>query len=281
MESYSTGALALTPSLQDALNWCQKYALEPLVVAAYGPPSAPIATLTVTADVVSGAYVIPVSGTAGLPSNSGGVDAPIHACHVGRSSDNAQIVSVGKWGPAGALIDAVDTGAGTITLAAKTNVALSADTVLTVNQLRYASAATQSGTEASWIAYARYAKFLADQIGALGLKGRVELWNEPAWQDDPWAHRQSFYDTTPSGVTARSPNFGMLHAVLDHTLPATVRYSWGGSHKSGTGSVFSDSSGLPAATQVQVAATVSSEGTHPYGSTSRGRRCLSTSRVRR
>ena len=402
VESASSGVLSLTTNFQNALSWCQKYGLQPLIVAAYGPPRALLTTLTVASDVPSGSTVIPVTSTAALPytdvsnsspivvdnsdatgvtvtgswttvtstngwngsylsdgnagkgtktvrftptlpvagqydiyvrypSSSGfannvsvdvtttsgtetitvseqqqggswlwlkraqcdagtasnilirndgttqqvnadaaawvptwGVDAPIHKCHV-LKPDGSHIVPEGKWAYYGALIDAVDPIGGTITLAAKTNVALTAGTVLNVNQLRYASAATESGTDTGWGAYARYVKYLADQVAAYGLTGRIELWNEPGWLHDSWDHRGGFYDTAPIGATTTSPNPGMLHCVLDQTLPANVRYSWGGTHKSGTRSVLGTS--LPKPTQAQVAATVPSEGWHPYGAT--------------
>ncbi|MEO6739808.1 MAG: Ig-like domain-containing protein [Chthoniobacteraceae bacterium] len=136
-----------------------------------------------------------------------------------------------------------------------------------VSRLKYASAATRGGTEPAWLAYRAYAKFLAEQIDAKGLKGRVELWNEPPWSADPWDHRNGFYDNPPIGTITNSPNFGMLHAVIDQpvSLPANVRYSWGGSHKSASGGVLFSS--LPKPTAAQVVAVVPSEGFHPYGST--------------
>ncbi|MEO6753542.1 MAG: hypothetical protein ABIP85_17325, partial [Chthoniobacteraceae bacterium] len=400
----TNGTLSLSTRFQNALAWCVKYGLEPIIVAAYGPPRATVTNLTVTANTPAGSYVIPVSGTAALPytdftnlgaivvdnadatgvtvtgtwstittgsgywgsnclsdqgtgkgtqnvrftpnlpaagdydiyirwpatgTRSGNVpvdvttpsgietipvaenanagswmllkramcaagtgssvlirndgttagelvladaaawvpvaatDAPIRGCHV-QKSDNSQIVASGKWAYYGALIDSVDPTGATITLAAKTSVALNAGTVLKVNQLRYASAATISATDPAWVAYARYVKYLADQVGTYGLKGRVELWNEPPWPNDSWDHRGGFYDNAPIGSTT-TVNYGMQRAVLDHVLPAGVRYSWGGSHKTGTNGVLN--APLPKPTQAQVANAMPTEGWHPYGPT--------------
>lgn len=258
VESFSTGALALPPAFQKALEWCRIYQLEPLIVAAYGPPAARLAEVTLSSDVPPGATTLPVSGDLGL------VNPP--ACHI-MKADRTHIVPERRWSYQGALIHAVDAAAHTLTLAAATNVALSAGTKLHINQLRYPTAATNNPADPSLIAYHRYVRFLADQIAAAGLTGRVEIWNEPPWAHDPWDSRGAFYDNdkVPAGITRESPNWGILRTLLADTLPAGVRYAWGGSHKSGSrGVLFLPA---PAATQAQVSASVSSESWHPYGPT--------------
>src|SRR6266853_1639026 len=226
-----------------------------MIVAAYGGPRAKLAELTVARDVPAGSYAIPVTGALGS------IKPPL--CHIVKSERNQQIVAEGKWAYYGALIDAVDAAGGTITLAAKTSVALSAATKLTVNQLRYASVATAGEDDPSLAAYVRYAHFLADEIAARGLKGTIEIWNEPPWSHDPWDHRGAFYDNAPEGINKVSPNWGMLRALLKDTPPAGVRYTWGGSHKSGSrGVLFMPD---PAPARERIAASVSSEGWHPYG----------------
>ncbi|MEO6739809.1 MAG: hypothetical protein ABIP20_06125, partial [Chthoniobacteraceae bacterium] len=88
---YTVGApLALKSTHTNALLWCQKYGLEPLIVASYGPPSAEIATLTITSAVPAGSYVIPVSGTAALPYTDLNNAAPIVV-------DNPAATVTGVW----------------------------------------------------------------------------------------------------------------------------------------------------------------------------------------
>ena len=262
VESFAEGKLALPPKFEQALKWCQKYELEPLIVAAYGPPRARLMELTVTRDVPAGSTVLPVTAEAGQGKQLTDIQVP--ACHVLKAERNQQLVRNSKWGYYGALIAAVDAGQGTLTLAAATEAAVPAQTKLVVNQLRYPSVATIDPTDPSLAAYHRYVRFLADQIAAHGLKGKVEIWNEPPWAHDPWDHREAFYDQVPAGVTPKaSPNWGMLRTLLTDTLPAGVRYTWGGSHKSGSrGVLFLPA---PSPTQAQIAASVSSEGWHPYG----------------
>lgn len=57
----------------------------------------------------------------------------------------------------------------------------------------------------------------------------------------------------------------MLRAVFDQTLPPGVRYSWGGSHKSGWRGVLDGP--MPKPTQARVANTTPTQGVHPYGVT--------------
>ena len=248
------GRLALTSTYSNSLAWCAKYGLEPLVIACYGGPRATLCTLTVTNTVASGSYILPVTGALDT------VTVPY--CHVYRS-DGTQIVPEGKWAYYGALIHTVDVSRGTIQLAAKTSMDLTNGTKLAVNRLLYPSCATDQVSDPSLRAYQRYAHFLASQIAAIGLTGRVELWNEPAWAHDGWDSRAMFYDAWPEGITAGSPNWGMLRNALQDKLPwPNVRYSWGGTHKYPRSIVQLSS---PAATREQVENCVPTQGFHPYG----------------
>jgi hypothetical protein len=249
------GTLKLSAKFQQALQWCAKYHLEPMIVAAYGGPRKKLLELTVTQDVEAGVYRIPVRGDV--------AKIRVPYCHV--LAGKTQLVAEGKWAYYGALIDAVDVDGGAISLGAKTKAPIAAGTVLTVNELRYPSIATEAADDPSTLAYLRYTHFLAEQIAALGLKGTVEIWNEPPWAHDPWDHRSGVYDTPPATLSKNSPNWGILRALLAEKLPEGVRYTWGGSHKSGTRGVLSLPP--PAATREQVTASVVSEGWHPYGPT--------------
>jgi hypothetical protein len=250
------GDLKLPPKFEAALGYCAKYQLEPMIVAAYGPPRAKLLELTVSADVPAGTLTLPVTGD--LPQ------IRVPDCHVTKA-DRSQLVAEGRWAYYGALIDAVDPVAQTITLAAKTKTALAAGTVLTVNRLRYPSVASETVDDPSVVAYGRYVRFLAERIAAYGLHGTVEIWNEPPWSHDPWDHRSGFYDNPPASLSKNSPNWGLLRSLLKETLPPGVRYTWGGSHKSGTRGLLSLPAPAPARAEIE--ASVASEGWHPYGPT--------------
>lgn len=247
------GNLQLTPQMARALDLCVQNNLEPLVIAAYAPLARPIGELTVAGDVPAGSTEIPVRGAA-----LSLVKTPL--CHV-LGVDGKQIVAEGRWAYYGAFIDSVEQP-GTLRLAAKTNRDLPAGTKLRVNQLLYPSVATTDADDPSLVAYGRYARFLASEIAARGLRGHVELWNEPPWIHDRWDARGGFYDTVPPNISGVSPNPGMLDQFLDGPAPpAGVSFVWGGSHKSGGRGLGARRGGVTAA-QLQ---RVSADALHPYG----------------
>jgi hypothetical protein len=251
----TAGGLALPAADETALNWCSTYGIKPLLVAGYGPPYHSLGTFT-----VAQAYPI---GTTTIHLNQSVAKVNFPYCHV--MTVRGQIVPERKWGYYGALITGADSAANTITLAAATNVALTAGETLVINQLLYPSCATASPTDPSIIAYGKYAAFLAGRIAAHGLTGRVELWNEPAWAHDPWDHRGAFYDKPPAGVNVVSPNFGIAENLAPTMLPPGVRYNWGGTNKSGGRSVLNPSLMSPPLTVAEVANSIACEAIHPYG----------------
>lgn len=251
------GVLALSTASETALNRCAQYGLQPLIVAAYGGPRQRILTLTVASDLPSGSYVIPVS------EDVSAINVPF--CHVQRSG-GAQIVPTGKWAYYGALIDSVDTANRTLTLAARTNVALAAGDTLWINRLLYASCPTTDPNDPSVAAYARYVQFLASRIDDHGLAGRVELWNEPPWAHDPWDTRYRFYDNPPPDLERTAVQFGFAKLLETTVFPGNARLNWAGSHKSGFNSLLGPRMS-PRPTQNQVSNSISSESFHPYGNT--------------
>jgi uncharacterized protein (TIGR03437 family) len=248
------GVLSLSAADETALNWCAKYGLSPLLVAAYGPPRQKILTLTVSGATPSGSLVIPVREDVST------ITVPY--CHLQKANGD-QIVPEGKWAYYGALIGAVDTANRTITLAAASNVAFAAGDKLVVNQLRYVSVPSTDPKDASIAAYARYVQYLANRIDAHGLTGRVEIWNEPPWAHDPWETRYRFYDKPPSNLEQPSIQFGFAALLQTTKAPGTVRYNWAGPQKSGFNSLLG-SRMSPHPTQDQVANSISSESFHPY-----------------
>jgi hypothetical protein len=251
------GELALSTASEAALDRFSQYGLQPLVVAAYGPPRQRIATLTAASDVPVGSYSIPVT------EDVSAIDVPFS--HIQRAN-GAQIVNQGKWAYYGALIHSVDLDQRTLTLAARTSVALAAGDSLAVNRLIYPSVASTDPGDPATAAYARYANYLASRVDAHGLTGRIELWNEPPWAHDPWDTRYRFYDNPPVDLERPAVQFGFAK-LLQTTLPAgSVRYNWAGSHKSGFNSLLGPRM-TPHPSLDQVLNSISSESYHPYGNT--------------
>jgi hypothetical protein len=262
----TSGGYVMPTVCVNALASAAKYGLQPLVIAAYGPPYRAIVTLKTTADVPVGSYKIPVVATNGTMSQ---INVPY--CHV-YESNQTQLTAQTKWAYEGALISAVDLTGGTISLAAKTAIDVPAGTLLTVNQVLYPSVATTDPAEPSIVAYAGptgpryggYVGFLAKSISDLGLTGRVEIWNEPPWPHDPWDQRFRFYDAKiPSNLSTAGDQAGFVAALETQTPPGNVRYAWGGPHKTGFNSLFSTRNPHP--TQAESAASFTSEEFHPYG----------------
>lgn len=255
VEAYGSSTMALSAPKEAALAYCASIGLKPMLIAAFGPPYTPLTTLTLTADAAIGSTVLNVSGS--LAS----IDTPY--CHVLKSDGTQLPTDNGRWAYYGALIDSVDVGAGTITLAAPTAVALTTGNTLTVNRLKYKSLPDKDETRPEVAAYIAYAKFLAGRIAANGCTGWVELWNEPPWTHDNWNNRSRFYATPPGDLVADDRLSAILKAaLLVNDLPAGVRFINGATHKTGTSGLVTNSL---APTSGQVAASVALEGIHPYG----------------
>ena len=253
-ESYADGELALG-NIGPALAEARRLDLEVLIVAAYGPPRVEVGRFRVAEDVAAGATRVTLEGdlsaVEGLRS------------HVQRT-DRGALVGPGREAYYGGLIHAVDREAGTIELAAALSGPLKAGDVLTVNNVRYASAATADADDPSVQAYARYVRFLADAVAAAGVTGRIEIWNEPPWANDRWDTRGAFYDDPPAGVLNESINAGFFNALRGDVLPDGVRYNWSGTHKSGFNSLLAGNVG-ETLTQLEAQRSFDSESFHPYG----------------
>lgn len=253
-ESYSTGEFSMSAALTAGLTRCGELGVKPTLVAGYGPPRSTVATLTVTAATAAGAKVIPVSGALAA------IEVPY--CHLARSDGNIDIAT--KRAYYGALITAVDTQAGTVTIAAPTTVDLAQGATVKVNRLRYPSIASTDPDDPSVQAFIRYCEWLADRIATLAGEGYVCLWNETLWTNDPWNARISFHDPFPT-PTAGLPDTGRMDPILRAaqavTLPAGVRFINGATDKSGSNGVVIRGT----IDQATVARTVPLESIHPYG----------------
>lgn len=253
VENYATGALALPAGWEAALAHCASIGLKPVLVAGYGPPYVTLTTVTLTAPVAPGVKVLPVSGA--LAS----IDPPF--CHIDDLTNGMFVPDDGRWAYYGALIDSVQTGAGTVTLAAATNRTLASGTVLTVRRLRFATLPDVDASRSEVTAFIRYAKFIAGRIVANGCTGLVELWNEMPWAHDRWDNRAAFYDTPPGGLVSDDRGSALVNAALAVTdLPAGVRFINGMSAKTGFSGLTVNLTPTPAQLAVVTADVI-----HPYG----------------
>lgn len=243
------------------------------IVAAFGSPYHQILTVTVPSGASAGATRIAVA----LASGVGGDTLSSMAAFYDTIVSSSKVPITNKHSYAGGLITGVtitDPTHATLTLASALSSALPANTTTqyVINQYLYPPPASFSPTDASVVAYSRYAEFLASKIAASGVPGEVEIWNEPPWSDDPWDDRYDFYDQQPLPVspgpqTPYLPNWGFAVALYSQTSPvAGVTYNWGGTEKTGGNSMLNAQ--MKANTGVsflQPNSLVKTESFHPYG----------------
>lgn len=264
-ENYATGALSVPAVFEAALTKCAQLGITPMLFATYGPPYATLTALTLTADAAIGSTVLHVTGAAGAIAS---IDPPY--CHIANQTNVRFVPDTGKNSYYGVLIDSVNAGAGTVTLACRTSVALVSGTKFWVRRLRYPSLPDLSATNPGVLAYIRYAEYLANLGVANGCEeGYVELWNEMPWAHDRWDSRAAFYDAdlVPSGLVVNARGSAIIKAALLSTgLPAGWKFINGMTGKSGGAGVLSQAaSGLiPTPTGPQLA-QFAGEAIHPYG----------------
>ncbi len=263
---------ALQPYCQSAYGSSRKYKLNPIVVAAYGAPYHAILSVTAPGGAPTGATSIRVQLVPGQSVDKLSSLAPFFDT-IARS-DGMQISNAHSY--PGALITAVnvtDPNHATLTLASALSSPLPATTatVYTVNEYLYPPPATSSPSDSSVMRYAEYAEFLAKSLAHAGLKGEIELWNEPPWPDDRWDERANSYDLFPGPFqpgprNAYLPNWGFVGALQGRAAPAGVSYIWAGTEKSGSNSVLDPQMQLNAGVAfAEPAISVRSESFHPYG----------------
>ncbi len=243
------------------------------ILAAFGSPYHQILTVTVPSGASAGATRISVAFASGV----GGDTLSSMAAFYDTIISSSKVPITNKHSYAGGLITGVtitDPTHATITLASALSSALPANTATqyVINQYLYPPPASFSPTDASVLAYATYAEFLASKISLSGLAGEVEIWNEPPWPDDPWDDRYDFYDKQPVPVspgpqTTYLPNWGFAVALYSQASPvAGVTYNWGGTEKTGGNSMLNAQ--MKANTGVSFAqpnTILTTESFHPYG----------------
>jgi hypothetical protein len=263
---------ALQPYCQSAYSSSRKFKLHPIVVAAYGAPYHPILRVTAPGGAPTGATSIRVQLVPGESIDKLSSLAPFFDT-IARS-DGMQISKAHSY--PGALITAVnvtDPNHATLTLASALSSPLptTTATVYTINEYLYPPPATSSPSDSSVMRYAQYAEFLAKSLAHAGLKGEIELWNEPPWPDDGWDERANSYDLFPGPFepgprNAYLPNWGFVGALQGRAAPAGVSYIWAGTEKSGSNSVLDPQMQLNAGVAfAEPAISVRSESFHPYG----------------
>lgn len=255
------GNLALDAYSSGAMKLCVQYGLQPILVAAYGPPRATLMTVTVSRNTAQGVYAVPVSEDIAAVQPS--------FCFI-QAQNGADITDFHAY--YGSLIDKVDAAGKTITLAAKTRIPLPAGTKLVIRRLRYAPVFSTNSQDPSVAAYCRYVRFLAGQISEAGLSGQVEIWNEPVWDNDRWDAGPLFYDNSgnpnanPQQVDVQdlSPRHkGILFNLMNGpAMPAGVTLNNGSTHITGFSTLLQ---WMP--TAGQITGKVETESFHPYGTT--------------
>jgi hypothetical protein len=257
---------------ETALGYCTKYGLEPLVVAAYGPPRTELpAPLTFSSLAQNGTCIgVNEAIPAAVTSNFA-----VGTWYIGRKETtgyNGLITADGTSAYYGALITALGCNGElgpphSVRVSSPVTLTLLANDILGITRIAFPSVTTESPSDPSLVAFATYAEVLANRIGAHGLTGRVEIWNEPPWAHDPWDCRARFFGSQDAGVACESPNFGMAATLFGSNPPAGVRYVWSGTQKSGFHSLLGQRyqvamGGGPTQSQASVFA---SETLHPYG----------------
>ena len=260
---------SLPTGCMSGLAYAKKYNLQPTIIAAYGSPYHQILTLKTTSAAAAGATTIAVEysdgvGGATLSSLSYPYDYVLNADKTFLSTKNSYD---------GVLITNISlsgASAATLTLSSALSATLPAGTSLTVNEVLYPSPITASPADPSVIAYAHYAEYLAKQINAYGLKGQVEVWNEPTWGSDCWDNRRNCYDVDPgisNELSVYGPNYGFV-AVLQRMPPISgVSFVWAGTNKTGSSDLLNF--GMASASgevYLQGGPSVTTESFHPYGS---------------
>lgn len=260
IENYSTGVLTLPAATVTLLEGLATRSILPMMVTGYGPCRTLLGSFTAAAAAAVGSTSITVNESVAA------IDPPF--CHINKS-DFVQFTAYNMY--CGAFIRSVNTGTKTITFAAPSIVAVAAGETVRVNRLRYASVTSTDPTEASTVAFARYLKFVAQEMDRLCGGGYVNIWNEAPWNPDSWADRNRLYDGYGSNATTiadgiptsagQSTCKGLIAAVAADTLPASVKVINGGSDVTGGGGAKVQN----AITAGQAPGKVFADGFHPYG----------------
>ena len=251
-----------------------KYGMHATVVAAYGPPSHPILTVSVPDGAALGATSFTIEMVSGFGGETlADMKFPYDYFCPAVNTTGCGTNVTGRGSYAGSLISSVtqiDSTHAKVTLASALTSALPAggNTYL-INEILYPSTATSDAADPSIEAYANYVSFLANDMAAHGVTGDVEIWNEPPWPHDPWDDRGYLYDPGLYGGTAEyGADFGFAANLMMRKFPAGVTATWNGTSATSNGSLLSTNMLLYSGTQlVEPSTTITRESFHPYSTT--------------
>jgi hypothetical protein len=258
------------PDCVSGFNSALSRGLKVTVVAAYGPPFHQILAVTVPGGAPAGATALRIEFASGAGGETIANMAFPYNYIVGR--DGSQFTRRHNY--AGSFITGVritDSTHATLTLASAVARPLPANrtTQYKINEILYPSVNSWNASDSSIEAYARYVSFLASDMASRGIEGEIEIWNEPAWDDDSWDARGYLYDTFPAGDVF-SPNYGFAANLQNIALPKGISLIWAGTEKSGSESLMFAAYKKPAVSIREPVTKFSSESFHPYGNTPEG-----------
>lgn len=246
----SPGTRALDPRHANALAEAARLGLEVQAVAAYGPGWTTPMALTVASNVGTGQTTIPVR-----ESVAGIIPFRDHA----RRSDGNMLVQNGRWSYAGAMV--AGKWGNAIVLGSPLAASLAAGQRININRRAYAPPADANNpNDPSVLAYRDYLLFLAGEMHKRGVKGHVELWNEPPWDHDRWDGGRGCFT---NGAGCQWGMRGMASLLATLPAPDGVGWNWAGPHKTGVSSVFWTGSSTGA--KPTAGSDFDQESIHPYG----------------
>ena len=219
----AAGQFALPDSMQKFMDACRDNHLALVVVADYPSPF-DTTTLTAASDVAAGQRDIAVNESVGQ------VAPP--ANHLRKSGDNApNLVADANWADFGALIEHADAATNTLTLAAPLAVDLRQGDALDLVTLRYPSVGSDDPTNPSIAAYGTFVDFLAQQMVANQLQGRILIDSTYGFVTPPrlWGCRALFFDSPPAGsvcATKGATNFAFANHFFTTAPPPGITYEW-------------------------------------------------------
>lgn len=146
------------------------------------------------------------------------------------------------------------------------NAGVTATKFYIVNEILYPSAGSDKATDPSVVAYGNYVSFLANDMARHGVKGEIEIWNEPPWANDPWDYRVGLYDPgSYTGPPEYGANFGFAADLMRRHFPDGVTATWNGTSGNGTASLLGPRMEQYTGEKlVQPSTVITHESFHPY-----------------
>ena len=145
------------------------------------------------------------------------------------------------------------------------NVGVTTLTPYLVSEILYPSTETDKPDDPSVVAYSNYVSFLAEDMAAHGVKGDIEIWNEPPWANDPWDYRKGLYDASLySGPDQYGANFGFAANIMHRRFPTGVTATWNGTSGNGFASLLGTKMLQYSGERFVQPSVITRESIHPY-----------------